>query len=182
MTKLYAGIGSRETPEPMLKIMTNIAVQLSETGWTLRSGNARGADQAFQRGAPTSRKEIHLPWDGYNNARTSNPGFIVPVPSLGPVQIAAQYHPAWDSLSVEAKLFMVRNTTIVLGADLITPVTMIICWTPHAQIRGGTGHALRIAEAHGIPIFNLADPATHLPLCEFAENVDNLETQVPANV
>jgi hypothetical protein len=168
MTKVYAGIGSRETPTDMLKAMTLISVQLAEAGWHLRSGNARGADQAFQRGAPDPRKEIHLPWDGYNHGRTENPVFIVPPPSEPIVDIAAKFHPAWDKLSVEAKLFMVRNTTIVLGVDLLSPVKMIICWTPKAQIIGGTGHALRIAHAFEIPVFNIASPEDQVKLCQYA--------------
>jgi hypothetical protein len=168
MTKVYAGIGSRETPTDMLKTMTLIGVQLAEAGWLLRSGHARGADQAFQRGAPDSRKEIHLPWDGYNHGRTENPMFVCPKPNQAVVEIAARYHPAWDKLSQEAKLFMVRNVTIVLGLNLLSPAKMIICWTPRAQITGGTGHAMRVAHGFDIPVFNIASPEDQIKLCEYA--------------
>ena len=37
------------------------------------------------------------------------------------------------------------------------PVDMVICWTPDAMKRGGTGQSILIAEAHNIPVFNMAD-------------------------
>jgi hypothetical protein len=176
MTKLYAGMGSRETPAQALHWMTSIAVQLAETGWKLRSGNARGADQAFQRGAPTSGKEIHLPWNGYNHGMTNNPSYIVPTPTKQMVEIAAAHHPAWDRLTDTVKMFMLRNTSIVLGADLLSPVKMVICWTPGAQLKGGTAHAMRIASTFQIPVFNLASQEDQTRLCnyvgEFYEQVE----------
>lgn len=48
---VYAGIGARETPAPILEKMEAIARRLSEKGWTLRTGLSPGADQAFHRGA-----------------------------------------------------------------------------------------------------------------------------------
>lgn len=167
MTKLYAGIGSRETPAQALRWMTAIAVQLAETGWKLRSGNAKGADQAFQRGAPLSRKEVHLPWEGYNNGRSSNPCCLVPTPSPQLVDIAAKHHPAWDKLSNAVKLMMIRNTTIVLGTDLLSPVKMVVCWTPGARLIGGTSHAMRIAHTFEIPVFNLASTEDQARLCNY---------------
>ena len=35
-----------------------------------------------------------------------------------------------------------------------------MCWTPNAAISGGTGQALRIARAHSIPVYNLANAST----------------------
>lgn len=43
----YTGIGSRQTPPEILKMMTKIATQLESKGWVLRSGGAEGADEAF---------------------------------------------------------------------------------------------------------------------------------------
>lgn len=153
---IYAGIGSRKTPNDICHIMSNIARQLSPTGWLLRSGHARGADQAFERGA--IHKEIHLPWDGYNNKRANGTTHVVPLPDRNIMEIAAKYHPAWDRLDETSMLFMARNVTIVLGLDLETPAKMLCCWTPNSAITGGTGHALRVAEGFGIETFNFAKP------------------------
>ena len=47
----YAGIGSRDIPDDVAKQMTRLAKELSKYGYTLRSGDAIGSDQAFARGA-----------------------------------------------------------------------------------------------------------------------------------
>jgi len=42
MNGYYAGIGSRETPEDVLKYMTRVARGLDRKGYRLRSGGAKG--------------------------------------------------------------------------------------------------------------------------------------------
>jgi hypothetical protein len=70
-------------------------------------------------------------------------------------EIARKYHPAWNNLSHAAKKLMTRNTFQILGYDLNTPVSFVVCWTLGGKIQGGTGQALRIAKDMNIPIFNL---------------------------
>jgi hypothetical protein len=52
---------------------------------------------------------------------------------------------------------MTRNSFQVLGPDLQSPVSFVVCWTTGGKISGGTGQALRIAKDLSIPIFNLYD-------------------------
>ncbi len=47
---LYAGVGSRLTPMPILGLMRKLGFRLAELGYTLRSGAADGADAAFEAG------------------------------------------------------------------------------------------------------------------------------------
>lgn len=162
---IYAGIGSRKTPPQTLAQMRSVAEQLSPTGWLLRSGGAIGADTAFERGA--AHKEIHLPWDGYNNRREDGSSYIVPKPTPEICDIAAAHHPAWDRLTDTVKLLMVRNTTIILGTDLHHYAKMVICWTPYGRLTGGTAHGMRIAYAFDIPVFNIANPEDQTKLCKF---------------
>ena len=72
-----------------------------------------------------------------------------------------------------------RNACQILGMDGETPVSMVICWTPKGLRTGGTGQALRIAEAFNIPIFDLGIPGneTRYELIEF---VDFTEKSVQA--
>jgi len=65
MSKFYAGIGSRETPEEVQDMMTEIASYLEDKGYMLRSGNANGADQAFAKGVKRAA-QIWLPWMEFN--------------------------------------------------------------------------------------------------------------------
>lgn len=161
---IYAGIGSRKTPLPMLTIMTNLARELSPTGWQLRSGHADGADKAFERGAV--HKEIHLPWPGYNNQDCGGV-YICPKPTVEIATIAATHHPKWDSLTDAVKLLMCRNVTIVLGENLDAYAKMVIAWTPNGKLEGGTAHGITVAHAFDIPVFNIARSEDQIALCKF---------------
>lgn len=163
MNLVYAGIGSRKTPAPVLEAMTSMAFQLSQSKWHLRSGYATGADQAFGLGAAQQseisnqdRWTMYLPWAGFNNAPKGDSRFQVAFPSDELFRIAREAHPAWDQLNQPAKLLMLRNVMIVGGLDLGSPATCVIGWTPDARRGGGTGHAMRVAEMLGIPVFDLA--------------------------
>jgi len=149
--KYYAGIGSRETPPEILNYFTLLAKYLAKHKYVLRSGGARGADKAFEAGcdAANGQKEIYLPWKGFEG---SDSPLIVSDPNA--FIIASKYHPKWMSLSAGAKKLQARNTHQVLGWDLNTPSDFIICWTRNGSGAGGTGQAIRIAEAYNIPVFD----------------------------
>lgn len=136
----YAGIGSRQTPDGVLALMERSARRLSQDGFILRSGGARGADSAFAAGTTPQQRVIYTANDD--------------IPSWA-FQTVDAYHPAPQRLSSYARRLHARNAMILLGADGHTPVRFILCWTPGGQITGGTGQALRIALHKGIPVFNL---------------------------
>ncbi len=48
--KYYSGIGSRETPDDIIDVMKQLGKKLADQGWILRTGGAKGADQAFELG------------------------------------------------------------------------------------------------------------------------------------
>jgi len=149
----YAGIGSRKTPQHILTLMTDIAQVMHAFHFTLRSGGADGADTAFERGAG-AKKEIFLPWAGYNG-RSNGPGIFVPPDKPDMFNIAKQFHPAWHRCSPGAQRLHARNVCQILGLDLETPSSLVVCWTPNGSGSGGTGQALRIAKGYDIPIFDL---------------------------
>lgn len=153
MTRNYAGIGSRETPHEILTYMTNLAAWLSHNGFNLRSGGARGADTAFANGA--SLKRIFTPQEA-----EERPDWHA---------LAKKFHPAWKSCSPYARLLHARNGPIVLGENLDDPVDMTVCWTRDGVATGGTGQALRIAEAYNIPVFNLSKEYAHVELERFLQ-------------
>lgn len=142
-----------------------MAAYMARAGWTLRSGHARGADQAFEMGALSERgpMEIYLPWTGFNGTRADGKRYIVPADTpeiLSSVseearELAKKHHPAWYRCSTEARLLHIRNGFQVLGRDLRTPSRFIICWTRGGKGEGGTGQAIRIARAHNIPVYDL---------------------------
>ena len=169
----YAGIGSRETPADILALMAEIAEGLDvnfKRYWTLRSGGAEGADAAFESKA--GNKDIFLPWEGFNGRSAKNYGYSTGS-SLGAQLLAEAFHPNWAACSEGARKLHSRNIHQILGSDLNTPVSMVICWTKDGKQGGGTGQALRIAKHMKIPIFDLALNGTVEKLLQFVTELDS---------
>ncbi len=140
MTRVYAGIGARATPPIVLGQMRELGREFAIGGWTLRSGGAKGADQAFAAGvAQRGPKEIFLARDATEAA----------------IQLASKFHEDWSKCGPEVRKLHGRNAMIVLGADLNSPVKFVVCWTPLGKLTGGTRIAMKIAARHGIEVINL---------------------------
>jgi len=151
MVAAYAGVGSRKTPENILKVMTDIANKMDSYGYILYSGGADGADKAFESGAGQNKRIF------YANEATQQA-----------MDIAAQFHPKWQACSAYARKLHGRNSFQILGPELNHKVSYCICWTPdgaqsHTERSiktGGTGTAISIASYYNIPVINLARPET----------------------
>ena len=150
----YCGIGSRETPVAVMKVMTEIAQLLEKSGYRLYSGAAEGADSAFAWN--TANKIEFIPWNGFNGCKSG-----VIATSDKAMKLAESLHPAWDRLSQGAKKLMARNCHQILGEDLNSPVDFVLCWTPDGaetsttSKTGGTGQAIRLAIQNQIPVINM---------------------------
>ena len=128
-------------------------MRFAKQGVTLRSGGAIGADLAFEYGCGIyqGKKEIYFPHHATTEA----------------MEMAAKFHPVWDRLSPYVRSLHARNAFQVLGLDLQTPSTCLICWTQdgctsHAARSvktGGTGTTISIASSHQIPVYNLVIPS-----------------------
>lgn len=147
----YAGIGSRETPEHIMELMTEMASMLERMGYVLRSGGAIGADTAFERGVRHNcNKQIFTP----DNVEITQEAY----------DSVLKYHPKPSALKPYPFKLMARNYYQVMGYKQPEPVHFVLCWTPdgctdHSQrtIRtGGTGQAISIASTNGIPVINMA--------------------------
>lgn len=152
----YAGIGSRQTPDRMLGIMTVLGMILGSSGHTLHTGACKGADQAFANGASISGKvKLFLPWSNYEKEWVNNLGGDKHIYTIENTDVDAfasvkQYHPAIHKLSPPVVKLHARNYLILKNADFV------VCWTPEGKTTGGTGQGIRIAQDMGIPVFNLA--------------------------
>ena len=166
----YAGIGARSTPPGILADMTRIAQWLHRTGWHLNSGGANGADRAFADGASPHAPTLYLPWPGYNGHSGPDARLLSPAERTACQRLAAELHPAWGRCSRGVRALHARNAAIVLGPGLNRPVHAAIAWTPRAEIVGGTGIAMRMAERAGVPVLNLAR-YTPREVCLFLRNL-----------
>lgn len=159
MVKYYCGIGSRESPDPILTQMEELAYLLARAGWTLRSGCAPGADSAFESGARIARGEVELfiPWpefEGRQDEQLGPSGLHSPAEWTYP--IAEEFHPRWEALKAGGKRLHARNVHQILGPTEESPISkFVVCWTSDGKASGGTGQALRIAEHYGVEIFNM---------------------------
>lgn len=156
---MIAGIGSRKTPASVLSEMTVIGVWCQHHGVGVRSGHAEGADYAFEVGAETGTF-IYLPFSTFN-AKMPILGYSKVVnhdlhPDLA--EIAADHHPKWPYLNWLTRAFHTRNVAQVLGLPEEPLSAAVVCWTVDGGPTGGTGQAIRIATASGIPVLNMFDP------------------------
>lgn len=152
--KCYAGIGSRETPEDILKLMYRIAKQLSKKKYRLRSGSAKGADTAFEEGVI----------DALGNASLYTANSHLP---KWTEVFTDHFHPAPQHLKDFGRKLMCRNAMQILGENGDEPVEFVVCWTKDGKASGGTGQAIRIAEYFDIPVFNLKNEGAYEQLKEF---------------
>jgi hypothetical protein len=174
--KTYAGIGSRAIPPEELPFIQYLADALRRDGYVLRSGHATGVDQAFEAGAGAAA-EVYLPWPKYEQGVAMSAGYVKGEPSGAALIESSNHHPEWEACNKATRMLHARNAHIILGRHLDTPVKFVICWTPNAAAIGGTAQAIRIARAHGITVFNLADPATR----ERLERFESKAAEVPSD-
>lgn len=151
---VYAGVGARDTPDTVLQLMRQIACALGERGYLLRSGGARGADTAFETGARVvgGGKEIFL-----IRPDPVRPDAIVEISDTFE-RVMENFHPKPSALSPVARSLMTRNGAQVFGANFDRPADVLVCWTPGGRAGGGTGQAIRLAQAVGIPVLDLGRP------------------------
>jgi hypothetical protein len=167
----YAGIGSRSAPADVLALMTRIARRLAEMGHTLRSGAAPGADAAFEAGhrevCGAERLAVYFPWPNYEREPREGRGWFggmaMAYPSNRAMSIAEMYHPRWRHLTHGSRRLHGRNANIAFGNRLDEPSSFGVVWTPDGALTrkettedtGGTGQFIRMADASGIPVWNL---------------------------
>lgn len=176
----YTGVGTRKIHEAASHRLLYVAKDLYSRNVTLRSGGAIGADHDFRRGTLSAEQrlfvvgaklpEIYIPWDGYNGLYDNvdmgyqtecvlSLTFISDELIAQATEIAARIHPAWNRGSGGAQKLHIRNVFQVLGRDLKTPSTFLVCWADYEDHKctpmGGTRTAWKVAEENGIQCFNL---------------------------
>jgi hypothetical protein len=168
MTKILTGVGSRETPKPILDLIRKVSKKLVLSGYTLRSGGADGADTAFYEGWLGAYKEdqdvpeaeIYLPWNGFNNHKTGKNYLVVDDKEIlsQAEELVNKIHPAGSKLSRGAKALHTRNCFQVLGRELSIPSTLFLCYAKvdsKGEPSGGTRTAIKLAEEYNIKVTNL---------------------------
>lgn len=162
--KYYTGIGSQTITEEESVLITSIGEVMARKGYILKSGAARGADEAFQLGACNvnpSMTDILLPWGSFKDRlQSSFEGINYRVPTAGEFRVAREYLvaeciiPWFDSMKPANKKFHGRNYYQVMG--MVNTSVVIYCANEaNSEVSGGTRTAVMIARELGIPTYNL---------------------------
>ena len=161
--KIYAGIGARNTPKNILRLMQIIGIYLASLGYKLHTGAAKGADQAFAEGAVPNNGSVtlFLPWSTYEHEwivklAANNPTFkdnihttIFKNTDIDAIRSVYKLHPNANNL---------KNSVIALHARnylIVKDIGFAVCYTKNGDVIGGTGQAIRIIESLGKKVFNL---------------------------
>lgn len=193
----YAGIGTRRLNKNSAYIMMRYACAMAFKGGKVRSGHADGSDLAFETGAKIAYDmmvklfgfepgaygrvlEIHLPWSGFNGQQKNEKVGYFHTNHPEAMAMAARFHPAWENLGRGPRGMMSRNSNQVMGLDMATPSRFIVCETPDGAYdstmtsskTGGTGQAIRVADAHGIKIYNLKNLEHRAKILDWLEQTD----------
>lgn len=157
--RVYAGIGSRSLLPGEAERITTLAAKLARRGFWLHSGNAAGADAAFQAGA-AGQGTAFLPWEGHEPANLQG---MEPCHEITDHarETARRLHRDGVALTGRRLAFMARNVQIVEGLDKICPVQMLLCCAAPSgpdAVSGGSALAWNLARERGIPRFNLRRP------------------------
>lgn len=157
---IYAGIGARTTPPDIIELMRTLATAYAKKGYTLQTGAAKGADQAYAEGAlyGGGRVRLYLPWPSYEQEWVSSLVGDLEIISLKDSDklahmSVAELHPTFENLSQGVRKLHARNFLILKDAEFVS------CWTPRGLEEGGTGQGLRIAERQRQQIWNLGNQA-----------------------
>lgn len=166
--KIFTGVGARETPNGILRMMKLVSALLYKKGFTLRSGHSTGPDIRFEEpyfSADENMKEIYLPWKGFNGSNSK----LYKIEKWA-YDSVDELHPAPHLVTEPAKKLLARNYHQLLGYDE-TKSDFMICWTKNGDDVGGTGQTIRVARRYGIPIFNLAIEKDKEKLSKFLETL-----------
>jgi hypothetical protein len=151
--------------------MFRIGSLLVRRGYVLRSGGAAGADTAFERGA-TAVDGASIVYKAGRGVTKWKGKKLICYPDSVPgwqdwaEEQSSRLHPAWNACSDHAKAHLRRNMAQICGHKTQDRILshFVLCWTPDgaetaqatSRRTGGTGQAIRAADAYGVPVFNLA--------------------------
>lgn len=160
----YTGVGSRKMVGELSYKARDVARALSDTCYTLITGDCpEGGDAVFWEYGDSHSRARFGPVGRYSY-QDDVKVIVKETPAYSLAYRIAEYtHPAWRWLPEWMRELHTRNVFQVLGSRAAEPTEFMVCWTPDGAERssetskktGGTGTAIRIADAFGVPVFNL---------------------------
>lgn len=164
------GVGSRDISIDEYDLLFDIIYHIAGLGYVLRSGDASGSDNACQLGYLQAYKdgfigapyEAYVAWNSWRaNPRTKLSWLIYPgqLRDWRRAELTMNWiHPAANKLRRGGRALHTRNIFQVLGLDLNTPSTGLVCCADadrNGVPKGGTRTAWVMARRRDIPCLNI---------------------------
>lgn len=178
--KEVAVIGSRETPNSIVELMTDFVAHFCNLGVVFDSGGAPQADRAVEQGywraywnnlEPPTRIRVYIPFatfeglDRYQDKSEYIVASKLPAWDEAKVMAANLYNnygraKAFNQLSAGIQALGARNMFQVLGPELSRPKDLIVFYAKPARdknliVEGGTNLAVALGDEYGIHMVNL---------------------------
>lgn len=160
--KFYVGCGSTEAPPQILKLMCKLAVLMDQRGFTLRTSEQPGPDEAFRQGSGGKFFTYLADQDFEGKSVWGIPADI----TFGGARsvLARKLNPMFVMLPDSEKRWEVVANQVMLGSSGDDLAKLLITWTPDgatkpAEFTENTGNVaryLKLADRFGIPVMNLA--------------------------
>lgn len=158
MTKHATCIGSRNISKQEKELAFETGKILADKGFICRSGNANGADKAFQRAFPYDQTEVFLPWDGFNEPYIGK-CFTPSKEMLAFAKdqlVATGVMPWLYNTKHSIQRLHGRNYFQVVGRDnILSNVCVYFADEKNGEPEGGTRTAVMLCRHFGVPTFNL---------------------------
>lgn len=156
--KPYSVVASKDAPKDVLDTLRNLVSMMKNNGFTLRASTSTDMDDVAITTVQDESTEIYIPWKDFNNV--SSKYYFNDKTSL---HIAKMFHRSFDTLKPAVQAFLARNVRMIMGKKPSNYSLFIVIWSEDgaekvSQITPKTGyvsHAISIADALYIPVFNL---------------------------
>ena len=166
----YGIMGNKDAPPKIIDDLVRIARKLSENGFTLRTGAMEGIEQIVD--GAVGNGELYLPWRDFGGKDSKNT-FNSPLAKGIAKKFAANVN--WETLKPPVQAFLCKNVRVLTGQNCNSLALFLLCWSEDGAetaiektfATGNIGHAIAVAAAHRIPVFNLGKPDAEQRLFTF---------------
>ncbi len=164
----YGILGNKDPEQNTIEAFQRIIRKLESNGFIARTGGMDGIEELVERVA--LNHELYLPWKGFAS-KESKYTYNNPL-----VQgMAKKFHPSWDTLKPPHQAFLSKGVRVLTGQNCNSLALFLVCWSKDGVENvkdktfesGNVGHAVAVAAAHRIPVFNLAKPDAEQRLYNF---------------
>jgi len=154
--KYYTGIGSRELSDEQKTFIYWLACEMHDLGYTLRSGDADGADTAFQSGAG-KLFETWIPWTSFAKGPSRELQTQKEFLEAEEYLLESDIIPWFKAMGPASQAFHGRNYRQVFGRNKILPEVCFYCAPDdlNGVPVGGTRTAVLVSRNEGIPTINV---------------------------